>query len=202
MTSIDRIEKVVEILKNTGRLRRTELVNRLTMGDLMTKQTAYNAIDDAEKLGKVKREDRKREKESIVYFTVHKDIEENEQELLESMEKRLKEFDDRFDFFKDKFSRLPVEEKAAGIESFVLLHLHIYAAVQTLWNNFGQTNEWKTLLDKINSRNPPIYDLMRTCQLEEGLEIARNIIEGKIEFIDDVFNQQEEHLKEIKRKLS
>jgi len=200
MASIQRIEKVEEILKNTGRLRITELVKRLTKDSQMATQTAYNAINEAEKLGKIKREERRRGKELKAFYTVHFDIEENENELFASMEKRLKEFDNRFDFFKDKFSKLPVEEKATGIESFAMLHLLISSSVHSLWINFGETNEWKTLLDKVNSRNPPIYELMRTCPLEEGLHIARRKIEGKIESIDDLFNQQEEYLNEIRSK--
>jgi len=97
---------------------------------------------------------------------------------------------------------LPIELKAPGLEFFAMLHLLIYSSVYSLWNNFGQTNEWKTLLDKVNSRNPPIYELMRTCPLEEGLHIARRLIEGKIESVDDLFNQQVEYLNEIKRRLS
>ncbi len=202
MASIQRIEKVEEILKNTGRLRITELVKRLTKDSQMATQTAYNAINEAEKLGKIKREERRRGKELKAFYTVHFDIEENENELFASMEKRLKEFDNRFDFFKDKFSKLPVEEKATGIESFAMLHLLISSSVHSLWINFGETNEWKTLLDKVDSRNPPIYELMRTCPLEEGLHIARRKIEGIIESIDDAFNQQVEYLNEIKRRLS
>ena len=202
MTSIERIEIVEKILQNTGRLRRNQLVESLTKDNQMANQTAYNAIDEAEKLGKIKREERRRGKELMAFYTVHFDIEKDEKELLERMEKRLKEFDNRFDFFKDKFSSLTIEEKASGIEFFGMLHLLIYSSVHSLWNNFGQTNEWKTLLYKVDSRNPPIYELMRTCPLEEGLHIARRKIEGKIESIDDVFNQQEEYLNEIKRRLS
>jgi len=202
MAGIDKIEKVVEILQHTGRFRRTELVNRLMKEGDMTKQTAYNTIDDAVELGKIKREERMKGKSLMVFYTVHFDIEENEKEAFESMKKRLKEFDIRFDFFKGRFSKVPIEEKAAGLESFAMLHLLIYSSVHSLWINFGQTNEWKRLLDKVNSRNASIYELMRTCPLEDGLHIARRLIEGKIESIDDVFNQQEEHLKEIKKRFS
>jgi len=78
MTSIQRIESVEEILKNTGRLRREELKERLMKEYGMSKQGAYNAIDRAVELGKVKREDREKGKKPVVYFTVHFDIEEDE----------------------------------------------------------------------------------------------------------------------------
>lgn len=200
MAGIDKIEKVVESLQHTGRLRRTELVDRLMKEGKMAKQTAYNAIDEAERLGKIKREEREKKGEFMAYYTVHFDIEENEKDMFESMEKRLKEFDNRFEFYKGKFSRLPVEEKAGGLESFAMLYLLIHSSVQSLWFNFGKTNEWKTLLDKVDSRNISLNELMITCPLEERLFIARRLIEGKVENIDDVFNQQEEHLKEIKRR--
>jgi len=202
MAGIDKIEKVVEILQHTGRLRRTELVNRLMKEGDMSKTPAYSAIDEAEQLGKVKREERKKGGELMVFYTVHFDIEENEKEIFTSMDKRLKEFDNRFNFIKAAFPRLNIEEKAASIESFMFLHLLIYSSIHSLWNNFGQTNEWKTLLDKANSKSSPIYELMRTCPLEEGLHIARRLIEGKNELIDDVFNQQEVHFDEIKKKYS
>ena len=202
MAGIDKIEKVVEILQHIGRLRRTELVNRLMKEGDMSKTPAYNAIDEAERLGKIKRAERKKGGELMVFYTVHFDIEENEKEIFKTMEKRMKEFDNRFTFFKDAFSSLNLEEKTAGIEFFVMLHLLISSSIHSIWINFGQTNEWKTLLDKVHSRNPPIYELMRTCPLEEGLHIARHLLEGKNELIDDVFNQQEEHLKEIKRRYS
>jgi len=83
-----------------------------------------------------------------------------------------------------------------------MLYLLIHSSVFTLWNNFGQTNEWKSLLDKVTSRNIPINGLIGTCPLEEHLVVARRLIEGKVEDIDDLFNQQEEHLKEIKRRFS
>ncbi len=199
MTSIQKIEKVEEILKNTGRLRRGELVDRLMKEGDMTKQVAYNAIDEAKELGKIKREERWKGKELKAFYTVHFDIEENEKELFELMKKRLKEFDNRFDFVKSKFSRLTLDEKAIGIESFVALHLLLYSAAHSLWINFGKTNEWKNLIDEVHSREPPIYDLMRTCTMEDGLHIARHIIETKIGAIDDVFNQQEEYLDGIAR---
>lgn len=202
MAGIDKIEKTVEILQHTGRLRRAELVKRLMKEGDMQKQPAWDAIDEAVELGKIKREERKKGKAPMIFYTVHFDIEENEKEIFKSMEKRLKEFDNRFNFIKSAFPRLNKEEKSAGIESFMFLHLLICSSIHSLWNNFGQTNEWKALLDKANSRSLAIYELMRTCPLEEGLHIARRLIEGKNDLIDDIFNQQETHLDEIKRKYS
>ena len=60
MAGIDKIEKAVEILQHTGRRRRTELVNRLMKEGPMSKDPAYDAIDEAVELGMIKREERKK----------------------------------------------------------------------------------------------------------------------------------------------
>ena len=198
MTSIQRIETVEEILKNTGRLRREELVKRLMTEYEMNKQGAYNAIDRAVELGKVKREDREKGKKPVVYFTVHFDIEENEKNIFEFCEKGLKQFDIRFNFFKDKFANLTTDEKAKGLESFGLLFLHLHVATQELLYNFGEVNEWKILLDKINSRIIPMNDLARSVPAKEQSIIKKHVIEKKVDIINDAFIGLDEFLNELR----
>ena len=200
MTSIDKIEKVVKILEKTGRLRKTDLAHRLMDEGNMAYDTANNAIDESVELGKVIREERLRKKAKIVWFTVHKDIAENEKESLESMKKRLKEFDNRFKYVKDAFPVLSYEEKANGLDSFAFLIIHLWTAVETLWINFGQTNEWKTLVDEVRDRIPPINELMLSASEEESLSLRGHIMNSKLEVIDDLFNQQDFFLHEIRRK--
>jgi len=198
MTSIQKIEKVEEILKNTGRLRRGELVDRLMKEGDMTKQVAYNAIDEAKELGKIKREERWKGKELMALYTVHFDIEEDEKNIFEFCERGLKQFDFRFDFFKDKFLRLTLEEKAVGLHAFSLLLVHLHVGVLTLLHNFGEANEWQTLLDDVNSRNKPLNDLMSSVPNEEQALIKRQFMEMKIDFINDVFIQLDEHLEKFR----
>ncbi|MBS3925751.1 MAG: hypothetical protein KGZ34_03555 [Nitrosarchaeum sp.] len=200
MTSIDRIEKVVEILQNLGRLRRTELAKRLMKEGDMTKQTAYNAIDESVELGKVKREERLRGKEMMAFYTVHFDIEENEKYIYEFFEKGLKQFDFRFEFFKDKFANLTTEEKVIGLKSFDYLCLSIHVAVGALWHNFGRSNEWQTLLDKANSKNIQINELMNSTPNEEQAIIKKNILEKKTDIINDAFIELDEFLEELRGK--
>ena len=200
MAGIDKIEKVVEILQYTGKIRRTELVNRLEKEGDMQKQTAYNAIDEAVELGKVFREERFRKMEKIVYFTVHRDIIENEKELFDSMKKRLREFDNRFNYVKDAFPYLSYEEKSIGLESFDLLIMHIWITTETLWVNFGRTNEWKKLIDDVKDRIPPINELMLSGNQEESLALRGHIMNSKIEKIDEEFNNQDFYLHEVRRR--
>jgi len=200
MTSIDKIEKVVKILEKTGRVRKTNLADRLINEGNMAYDTTNNAIDEAVELGKVFREERFRKKGKIVWLTVHKDIMENEKELLEIMKKRLKEFDNRFKYVKDAFPVLSYEEKATGLDSFAFLIMHLWTAVETLWINFGQTNEWKTLVDEVKDRIPPINELMLSGSQEESLALRGHIVDSKLEVIDDLFNQQDFYLHEVHRR--
>jgi len=198
MYSESRIEKVKEILKTVGRLRKAQLIEKIENECQVARQTAINTIDDALELGIIKEEKRWKGKELIIFYTVHFDIEENEKDIFEFCEKGLKQFDLRFNFFKDKFSSLTVEEKAIGIESFGLLILHIHVATQALWHNFGRANEWKSLLDNVNSRTISINDLMNSGPNEEQAKIKTHIIEKKVDIINDVFNSLDEYLDKIK----
>jgi len=192
------IEKVVEILKNTGRLRRTELVNRLMKQGDMTKQTAYNVIDEAEKLDKIKREERMKGKSLMAFYTVHFDIEEDEKNIFEFCERVLKQFDIRFNFFKDKFVNLTTDEKIKGLESVELVFSRLQAVTQALYFNFGQANEWKALLDKINSRVISMNDLMRPVPIKEQAIIKTHIMEKKADIINDAMNDLDEFLNELR----
>ena len=69
MTSLERIEKVEDILKNEGMIQKTQLAKRLMNEYQMAYQTALNAINDAEKLGKIFSYNKKRKNQSIIYYS-------------------------------------------------------------------------------------------------------------------------------------
>ena len=198
MYSESRIEKVKEILKTVGRLRKAQLIEKIENECQVARQTAINTIDDALELGIIKEEKRWKGKELIIFYTVHFDIEENEKDIFEFCEKTLKQFDLRFEFFKGKFSSLSFEEKAIGLESFSQLMFQIHVATLALWHNFGRANEWKSLLDNVDSRTISINDLMDSGPNEERAQIKTHIIENKADLINDVFNSLDEYLDKIK----
>jgi len=198
MDSESRIENVNEILKTVGRLRKAQLIEKIKKECQVARQTAINTIDDALKLGVIKEEKRWKGKERIIFYTVHFDIEENEKDIFEFFEKGLRQFDLRYEFFKNKFSSLTIEEKAKGLESFSQLIFQIHVATLALWHNFGRSNEWKSLLDNVDSRTIPINDMMNSGPNEEQAEIKTHILEKKTDLINDRFNSLDEFLDQIK----
>ena len=197
MSDIVKIEKIEKILKNTGRLRQVDLIKQIEKECQVTYVTARKIIKDAVELGRIKEEERRRGKEPILYYTVHFDIEEDEKNIFGFCERALKQFDFRLDVFKDKFANLTTDEKIKGLESFELLFLRLHVATQALWHNFGQSNEWKVLLDKVNSRVIPMNDLGQSVSVKEMAIIKTRIMEKKVDTINDAFNDLDEFLNEL-----
>jgi len=198
MSDIAKIEKTEGVLKNTGRLRQADLIKKIEKECQVTYVTARKIIKDAVKLGRIKEEERKRGKEQVLYYTVHFDIEEDEKNIFEFCERGLKQFDFRFDFFKDKFANLTTDEKIKGLKSFELLFLRLHTATLALFHNFGRVNEWQVLLDKINSRIRPMNDLMHLVPVEEQAIIKMHIMEKKVDLINDAFIDLDKFLYELK----
>jgi len=195
----ERVEQIVELLKNTGRVQKNQLIRLIEKDGLMSHQTASNAIDEAVKTHRIIREEKLKGKQKIVFFTVHADISENENYHLEQLEKLLKEFDLRFAFFKDKFSSLSIIEKSKGIDRFALFLLHYQVTIEALWINFGKTRKWSTLLNEIRSRKISMNKLMTSgSNLERG-KIGRYVIERKFLYLNEAIELLDSHLNELKK---
>jgi len=194
-----RVEQIVELLKNTGRVQKNQLIRLIEKKGLMSHQTASNAIDDAVKTHRIIREEKLKGKQKIVFFTVHADISENENYHLEQLEELLKGFDVRFSFFEDKFASLSIMEKAKGIDRFALFLLHYQVTIEALWINFGKTRKWSTLLDEIRSRKISMNKLMTSgSNLERG-KIGRYVIERKFLYLQEAIELLDTHLNELKK---
>ena len=100
MVSREKIKQVVEILKNTNRLQKNQLVRRIVDDGLMSHQTANDAINEAVNAHQIIREESMKGNVKIVFFTVYSYIAENEKEHLTSLQKWLEQFDIRLNFFK------------------------------------------------------------------------------------------------------
>jgi len=194
-----RVEQIVELLKNTGRVQKNQLIRLIEKEGLMSHQTASNAINEAVRTHRIIREEKLKGNQKIVFFTVHADISENENYNLNEMEKLLKEFDLRFTFFKDKFASLSIIEKAKGIDRFFLFLLHYHVTIESLWGNFGKTRKWSTLLNEIRSRQTSMNNLMSSgSNLEHG-KIARYVIERKYLYLNEAIELLDTHLNELKK---
>jgi len=65
----------------------------------MAPMTARKAIAEGVSTKKIIQEDNFKGKQKIVFYTVHRDISENEKDTLDEMEELLQQFDLRFGFF-------------------------------------------------------------------------------------------------------
>ncbi len=194
-----RVEQIVELLKNTGRVQKNQLIRLIEKEGLMSHQTASNAIDEAVRTHRIIREEKYKGKLKIVFFTVHADISENEKYHLEQLEELLKEYDARFDFFKNKFTSLSIMEKAKGIDRFALFLLHYQVTIEALWINFGKTRKWSTLLDEIRSRKISMNKLKISGSNLESGKIGRYFIERKFLYLNEAIERLDEHLNELKK---
>jgi len=68
MVSREKIKQVVEILKNTNRLQKNQLVRRIVDDGLMSHQTASDAISEAVNAHQIIREEAMKGNVKIVFF--------------------------------------------------------------------------------------------------------------------------------------
>ena len=195
----ERLKVALEILKKEGKLRSNELVRRLKDEGKMSRQTAINTIEEGVSKRKIFREDViVKEKEQAVYYTVYPDITKNEKILFEQMNKFLKDFDDRFSIFKEKFSRMSIEGKSQGVEGFSLFLIHFNLAVRRLWESHEKKREWKTLQNLVHSRMGSLNKLLKSRPKKEQNVIGRHVLEGELLYLDEAKGFLDEYLQKIK----
>jgi len=194
-----RLKLALEILKNVGKLRSSKLVKRLMDEGPMARQTAINTINEGYKKRKIFREDViVKAKEQAVYYTVYPDISKNEKFLLGQMEKFIKDFDDRFSVFEEKFSHISIEDKSKGVEGYSLFLIHFNLAVKSLWEGHDKKREWKTLQTEAYSRMDSLTKLVKSCTKKEQTKIGWHVLEGILLYLDDAKGFLDEHLDKIK----
>ncbi len=196
---LKRVEQIVELLKNTGRVQKNQLIRLIEKEGLMSHQTASNAIDEAVSTHRIIREESFKGKLKIVFFTVHGDISENEKYLLDEMEKLLEQFDLGFKFFKEKFPSLSITDKMKGIDRFFLFLQHYYVTIDALWGLFGKTRKWSTLLNEIKDRHTFMNKLMGSGSNLEYGKIGRYVTERKFLYLNEAIELLDKHLNELKK---
>jgi len=194
-----RVDQIVDLLKNTGRMQNNQLIRLIVKKGLMSHQTASNAIDEAVKTHRIIKEEAYKGKQRIVFLTVHAGISENEKYHLDQLEQLLKDYDDRFSFFKDKFPSLSIIDKAKGVDRFFLFLFHFQLTTEALYLNFGKTRKWSTLLNEIRSRHMSMNKLMNSVSNLELGKIVRYVIERKFLYLNEAMELLDTHLKEIKK---
>ena len=195
-----RVDQIVDLLKNTGRMQNNQLIRLIVKKGLMSHQTASNAIDEAVKTHRIIKEEAYKGKQRIVFLTVHAGISENEKYHLDQLEQLLKDYDDRFNFLKDKFPSLSNIDKAKGVDRFFLFLFHFQLTTEALYLNFGKTRKWSTLLNEIRSRHMSMNKLMNSVSnLEQLAKIVTYVMERKFLYLNEAMELLDTHLKEIKK---
>ena len=181
-------------------MQRVDLINHPEVKKKMSHETASKAIHEGVMHNKIIREEEiaSSGKQKKVFLTVYPDIAKDQKRVLMENEKWLKSFDARFFFFKNKFSSLPIEEKAVGINLFFQLLLHFEVTIQALWANFGKTRKWQTMLDEVTARNGSINNLMKSRSNKERGMIGWALIEGRFFYLGQMMEQMDEYLRDIK----
>lgn len=193
-----RVDQIVELLENTGRLQKNQLIKLIEEKGLMSHMTASRAIDEAVRTHRIIREEAHKGNLKIVFLTVHSDISENEKYHLDQLEELLEGYDVRFNDFKDKLANLSIIEKAKIIDGFALFLFHYQVTVEALWINFGKTRKWATLLSEIRSRKISMNKLMSSASNLERGKIGRYVIERKFLYLNEAIELLDTNLKVLK----
>jgi len=194
----DRLELAIKILKKEKTIRSNQFLKRLMEEGSMARQTAINVIKEGCKTRKFYRIEYKKGNQNAVSYTVYPDVDKDEKFHLIQMEKFLKEFDDRFTIFEEKFSKLSIKDKSEGIEAIVLFLLHFSETAGKLWLAYGKKREWKTLHDEANSRKASLQKLMVSRPKKEQSIVSNHVIAGNLLYLDEAKSFLDRYIQEIK----
>jgi len=195
---MDRLELSFKILKKEKTLRSNQFLKRLMDEGPMAKQTAVNVIKEGCRTRKFFRIEHKKKNQNVVSYTIYPDVDKNEKFQLIEMEKFLKEFDDRFTIFEEKFSKLSIKDKSEGVESIVLFLLHFSETAGKLWLAYGKKREWKTLLDEANSRKASLQKFMASRPKKEQSVVSNHVLVGNLLYLDEAKSFLDRYIQEIK----
>jgi len=194
-----RLKLLLKILINEGKLRTlrsSQLVSRLMDEGPMARETAFKIIKEGIRERKIIRGEAKIGQ--AVSYRVYPNIIEDEKFYLNQMGKFLKDFDDRFSIFEDKFSSLSIDNKSQGVQGIYLFLVHFSLTVRSLWEGYEMKREWKTLINEVNSRKVSFDKLVKSRPKKEQSIISQHVLEGKLLYLDEAKGFLDEYLHEIK----
>ena len=199
MATKERIKQVVEIVKKFGRLQRNQLMKIIEQEDLMSHQTANDAINEAVKFHKLYRQEDYKGKQKIVWYSINEDVRKAEELCKQELDKIIKNYDLKFLIFKEKYPKLTLQEKAEGIDAFSYLFRNIVEIIEFVHELFGQTTYWKKLLKEVRETGMvELQKLNSTESIKDLGHIALDLLSSRLEDVNDAFENVEEYLKELK----
>jgi len=200
LTTEERINLVVEILKKEGRLIKNELIRRLEKEGPMARQTASNAIDDAVEIHRIFRQDDVwGEKQHIVFLDITPDISKGEKQFLEEIEKLLIKFDAKFSVFIEKYPSLPIEDRAKGVALYKYLYKCINILTEWLYHCFNETKPWTDLMENAKLRWDEFNKLASTETKKDRLQMSAYLLGQNFLEVKNAFGEVDGYLKEINK---
>jgi len=196
----EKIKKVVEILKKSGRLQKNELIRRIVDDGSMSHQTASDAIDDTVSANKIIRDPSLRGKQKIVWLSVSGDISKQEKEGLKILQRTLNDYDNRFAIIQEKFPSLSIIQKADGVDLLTHILIEFGALVKKLSIIFGDTSEWTKFESEIKARELDIdAKLKPMCSEKEQAKIYVELMAITSLDVTDSFDDIDDYLKGINK---
>ena len=197
MVGKERIKEVVRVLKPAVRLQKNQLVRKIVEEGLMSHQTASDAIEEAVKSHKIFRQEDFKGKQKIVWLSIIQNLDKIELSLIEELEMKMKEFDLKFGIYKDKFSKLSIEQKAEGADVFHYLFRQIVYLIEQLEFAFGKTRKWSSFYKKVRTRQDEFVKLSSTISPEVNAQITHHLITQTFLDVEDGFDEVDEYLEDI-----
>ena len=200
MATKERVKQVVEIVKKFGRLQRNQLIKIIEQEELMSHQTANDAINEAVKFHKLYRQEDYKGKQKIVWYSINDDINKAEEIFKKELDKIIKNYDSKFLIFKEKYSKLTLQEKGDGIYVYSFLLRHIIEIIGKIHEAFGQTNYWRKLLKEIIQTRPIEFQKLASTESIKNLgHISLYLLSSRLEDVNNAFEDVERFLKESKK---
>jgi len=200
MATKERIKQVVGIVEKFGRLQRNQLIKIIEQEELMSHQTANDAINEAVKFHKLYRQEDYKGKQKIVWYSINEDINKAEKIFKKELDKIIKNYDSKFLIFKEKYPKLTLQEKGDGIYVYSFLLRHIIEIIGKIHEGFGQTNYWKKLFEEIIQTRPIEFQkLASTESINDLAQLSLYVLSENYKDVDDAFEDVEEYLKELKK---
>ena len=194
-----RIKKIEKILENEGMIQSNKLVNQIVDAGIMARQTAYDAINEAVKAGKIVRIEEPKGKTTAIFYSIYKNINEKSVFYLDEIDKLLSQFDQKFCNFKDELPTLSIEEKAYGFELISLFINHLNIIARDLSLNFPKKTKWSRINREINNRTIQIAKLRKSLSKKEQGIIGNHIVEGRMWYLNDTIKNFDKYFDQLKK---
>ena len=200
MESKDRIQQIIKIVRKYGRIQRNRLIRIIEQDNLMSHQTATNAINEAVKNHRLYRQEDHKGKVKIVWYSINEDVTKAEEMFKLELNKIIKNFDLKFSIFTEKYPKLSLHKKSEGIDAFSYLFRNILVIIEHLHDSFGQTTYWRKLLKEIKETYSIEFQKITSTESIKDLgHMSLYLLSSRLSDVNNAFDDAEKYLKELKK---